>query len=584
MTARARGGTFPRMIPSGPDHLILLAAALLVTAIVSSKLSTRFGVPTLVLFLAVGMLAGEDGPGRMAFDDFGLAHAAGTVALILILFDGGLRTPLASLRLAWGPALALATGGVALTAGVTGAVATWVLGLPPLYGFLLGSIVGSTDAAAVFAVLRGQNLALRPRISATLEVESGSNDPMAVLMTLGALGLLTGAMTPGLDLVAFFGRQVVLGVLAGLGIGWVGRRLVNGVELRAAGLYPALTIGVALAAYALPATLGGSGFLAVYLAGVVMGSGPLVFKRGIWMAHDGGAWLAQIVMFVTLGLLATPSRIATVAPEGALIGAVLIFAARPLAVFAMLLPFGFRGRELVFLSWAGLKGAIPIILAVYPLLAGLEHGQLIFDVVFFVVLLSALLQGWSLPFVADRLGVRAEAAPAPPVSLEITSLRHVDGDIVDYLVGRDCFVNGKRIRDLALPESAVVAMVVRGGEVIPPRGSTEIREGDHVFVVLKAQVRALVDHFFAARREGPDRAAPVATFPLALDVTTGALEEFYGIHLDPSPGRALVDLLSERLDAPAVGSTLDAGDYRIAVTAVDEGRISALELRVLALD
>lgn len=569
------------MIPSGPDNLILLAAALLIVAIVSSKLSTRFGVPTLVLFLAVGMLAGEDGPGGVAFDDFGLAHAAGTVALILILFDGGLRTPLRSLRIAWGPALMLATGGVALTAGVTGAIATWVLGVPPLYGFLLGSIVGSTDAAAVFAVLRGQNLALDPRISATLKVESGSNDPMAVLLTLGAVGLLAGTMDPGPALATFFGRQVVLGAMAGLGIGWLGRRLVNGVELRAAGLYPALTIGVALLAYALPAALGGSGFLAVYLAGIVMGSGPLVFKRGIWMAHDGGAWLAQIVMFVTLGLLATPSRIASVAPQGALIGAALIFVARPLAVFFTLLPFGFRGRELVFLSWAGLKGAIPIILAVYPLLAGLENGLLIFDVVFFVVVLSALLQGWSLPFVADRLGVRGEATPAPPISLEITSLRHVDGDIVDYLVGPGCFVRGKRIRDLALPESAVVAMVVRGGEVIPPRGVTEILEGDHVFVVLKAGVRRLVDRLFSARAERPGE-MPVAAFPLSLDVTVGALEEFYGVHLDPAPDRPLAEVVAERLDGHlSVGSVLDAGEYRIAVTAIDDGRIAGLELQLL---
>lgn len=573
------------MAPSSPDNLILLAAALLITAIVSSKLSSRFGVPTLVLFLAIGMLAGEDGPGGLAFDDFALAHGAGTVALILILFDGGLRTPLTSLRIAWRPALALATGGVLLTAVVTGLIATWVLGVPPLYGFLLGSIVGSTDAAAVFAVLRGQNLSLRPRISATLEVESGSNDPMAVLLTLGAVGLLAGTMDLGLDLASFFGRQVVVGAAVGLGVGWIGRRLVNGVELRAAGLYPALTIGIALLAYALPASLGGSGFLAVYLAGIVMGSGPLVFKRGIWMAHDGGAWLAQIVMFVTLGLLATPSRIASVAGEGALIGAALIFVARPLAVFTVLVPFGFRFRELVFLSWAGLKGAIPIILAVYPLLAGLPHGFLIFDVVFFVVVLSALLQGWSLPFVAGRLGVRGESMPVPPVSLEITSLRHVDGDIVDYLVGSRCFVAGKRIRDLALPESAVVAMVVRGSEVIPPRGSTEILEGDHVFVVLKAGVRRLVDRFFSARSEGDARATVITSFPLASGVTVGALEEFYGIHLDPSPGRRLAEVVAERLDGtPRVGGVLDAGQHRIAVTAVVDDRITGLELQILDFD
>lgn len=559
------------------DRLILLAAALLVTAILSSKLSSRFGVPTLVLFLGVGMLAGEDGPGRLAFDNFALAHGAGTVALVLILFDGGLRTTVASLRVAWRPALALATVGVVATAALTGAFASYLLGIPLAGGLLLGSIVGSTDAAAVFAVLRGQGLALRPRISATLEVESGSNDPMAVLLTLGLISVLSGTMSSAGDLAGFFGRQVLFGALGGLGIGWLGRAVVNRVELRAAGLYPALTMGVALLAYGLPAFLGGSGFLAVYLAGIVLGNAPLVFKRGIWMAHDGGAWLAQIVMFVTLGLLATPSRIAEVAAEGALIGGVLIFVARPVAVLVTLLPFGFRARELVFLSWAGLKGAIPIILAMYPLLAGLPDALRMFDVVFFVVLLSALLQGWSLPLVADRTGVRGDPEPEPPVTLEITSLKHVDGDIVDYLVGPGSFAAGRRVRDLALPESAVVAMLVRGADVIPPRGSTEIREGDHVFVVLKTGVRRWVDRMFSHHREG----AAVVSFPLALDATVGAVEEFYGVHLDPRADRPVVEVVRERLDGPPVaGRGLDVGEYRIVVAEVDDDRITGLELQV----
>ncbi|MGE0161327.1 MAG: potassium/proton antiporter, partial [Gemmatimonadales bacterium] len=356
------------------DALILLGAVLLLAAIFSSKLSARVGIPTLVVFMTVGMLAGEEGPLGLSFDDFALAHAAGTVALLLILFDGGLRTPLDSVRIAWRPALVLSTLGVLLTAGLTGAFASWLFGLPLISGLLLGSIVGSTDAAAVFAILRGQGLALRGRIAATLEVESGSNDPMAVLLTLGIVSYLTGAIEPGWSVLTFFLRQALVGAVGGLAIGWLGSATVNRVRLDVAGLYPALTIAFALLAYGLPAYLGGSGFLSVYLAGIVMGNSPLVFKRGVMQAHDGIAWLAQIVMFITLGLLATPSRILEMAVQGTLVAVALIFVARPVTVFLTLAPFGFARRELLFLGWAGLKGAIPIVLAIYPLLGGVPDA------------------------------------------------------------------------------------------------------------------------------------------------------------------------------------------------------------------
>lgn len=566
----------------GFDALILLGAALLLAAIVSSKLSTRVGIPTLVVFMAVGMLAGEDGPLGLVFDDFALAHGAGTVALLLILFDGGLRTPLESVHLAWRPALALSTAGVLLTAGVAGAFASWLLGLPPITGLLLGSIVGSTDAAAVFAILRGQGLALRERIAATLEVESGSNDPMAVLLTLGLVSYLTGTMEPGWAVLAFFLRQALIGAAGGLVVGWLGTFLVNRVRLDAAGLYPVLTVGVALLAYGLPAYLGGSGFLAVYLAGIVMGNGRLVFKRGILQAHDGAAWLAQIGMFVTLGLLATPSRIIDAAVPGMLVAGALIFIARPAAVFITLAPFGFRPRDLVFLSWAGLKGAIPIVLAIYPLLGGVPGALELFDVVFFVVLLSALLQGWSLPWVAARLGVREMRAPAPPISLEITSLREVDGDIVDYLVASDSLAAERRVRDLALPESAVIAMLVRGQEMIPPRGTTTIEVGDHVFVVLKPPVRAVVDRMFAPRaRPARERVMEMA-FPLDAATTVGDVEEFYGIHLDPDPARTLGDLMVERLGEDLrEGARIDAGEFRLAARNVVDGRVTRVDVEVL---
>lgn len=563
------------------DGLILLGATLLLAAIVSSKLSARVGVPTLVIFMGVGMLAGEDGPVGLAFDDFALAHGAGTLALLLILFDGGLRTPLEAVRLGWRPALALSTVGVLLTAGLTGTFASWLLGLPLLAGLLLGSIVGSTDAAAVFAILRGSGLQLRDRIAATIEVESGSNDPMAVLLTLGLVQYLAGQMDPGWPVVAFFLRQALIGAIGGLLIGWLGTRLVNRVQLDAAGLYPVLTVGVALLAYGLPAYLGGSGFLAVYLAGIVMGNSRMVFKRGALQAHDGAAWLAQIVMFVTLGLLATPSRIADVALEGTLAAGALIFVARPAAVFLTLAPFGFSSRELAFLSWAGLKGAVPIVLAIYPLLAGIPGALAVFDIVFFVVLLSALLQGWTLPWAASLLGVREPRAPAPPVSLEITSLRDVDGDIVDYRVEPDSLAAGRCVRDLALPESAVVAMIARGPDIIPPRGSTRIREGDHVFLVLKPGIRGVVDRMFAPGRSGADRVVEMS-LPLDALSTVADVEEYYGIHLDPDPARTLADLLAERLAGDLrEGASLDAGELRLRVSRVDAGRVAGVDLEVL---
>lgn len=565
------------------DALILLGAVLLLAGIFSSKLSEKAGVPTLLIFMAVGMLAGEEGPLGLQFDDFALAHAAGTLALVLILFDGGLRTTLHSVRIAWAPASALSTGGVLVTAGLTGAFATWLLGLPPLTGFLLGSIVGSTDAAAVFAVLRGQGLALRDRIAGTLEVESGSNDPMAVLLTLGLVSYLTGGLEVGWPIGAFFAQQVIIGAVSGLAVGWIGTAAVRRVLLDAAGLYPVLTLALGLLAYGLPAYLGGSGFLSVYLAGIVMGNARLPFRRGILLSHDGAAWLAQIAMFVVLGLLATPSRLIEIAPQGTLLAVALMFVARPVAVLVSLAPFGFSGRELTFLSWAGLKGAVPIILATYPLLGGVEGAPELFDIVFYVVIMSALLQGWTLPWVATRLGVREKQVAAPPISLEISSLRDVDGDIVDYLVDTTSFAAGRMVRDLALPDSAVIAMVVRERVMIPPRGSTAIHAGDHVFVILKPSVRPVVDQMFALRSGGPTRHRVSTTFSLSAATTVGDFEDFYGHHLDSAAERTLADVMAERLgDELSEGASIFAGELRLSVRVLVDGRVEGVEVEIPA--
>ncbi|MCP9860263.1 MULTISPECIES: potassium/proton antiporter [unclassified Cyanobium] len=475
---------------------MLLAGVLLLLGIASSKFSARLGVPVLVLFLSVGMLAGSEGLGRIPFENYSLANSIGSVALALILFDGGLRTSITSVQKVWKPALALSTIGVLITSLITGLAAAWVLKLPLLQGLLVGSIVGSTDAAAVFSVLRSSGLKLPERLTSTLEVESGSNDPMAIFLTLGLIGVITGTTDSPQALLWLFVGQFGVGTLAGLLTGRLATWSINRINLDYPGLYPLLALAFGLVAFGLAAVLGGSGFLAVYIAGIVLGSSSIVFRRGIFSFHDATAWLGQIVLFVMLGLLSFPSRLLAVAWEGLLIALVLILVARPLAVWASALPFQFRRRELTFLSWVGLKGAVPITLATFPLLAGVPKSGQIFNAVFFVVLISAITQGWSLPLVARWLQIGRPADPTPAMSVEINALRQVDGEILDYTVKARTHVAGQRLRDLALPDGVVVSLILRGREVVMPRGTTVLMPGDHVFVAMRMNLEPLIDRLF----------------------------------------------------------------------------------------
>lgn len=514
--------------------VLFLAGVLLLLGIASSKLSARLGMPVLVLFLAVGMLAGSEGLGRIAFEDYGFANSIGSAALALILFDGGLRTSLGSVRAAWQPALALSTVGVLLTSALTGFAAAWVLDVPLLHGMLLGGIVGSTDAAAVFSVLRTSGLRLPERLTATLEVESGSNDPMAIFLTVGLIGVITGAADSAGALLLLFVLQFGVGALAGVGVGRAAAWAVNRINLEHPGLYPILAMAFGLLAFGLAAVLGGSGFLSVYLAGIVLGNSLMVFRRGIFFFHDAAAWLGQIVLFVMLGLLSFPSRLLAVAGDGLLIALALILVARPLAVVASALPFGFRPRELAFLSWVGLKGAVPITLATFPLMAGVPGSEVLFNAVFFVVLISAITQGWSLPVAARWLKLGCPADPSPPLSVEINALRHVDGEIVDYTVAPSARVAGQVLRDLAFPDGVVVTLVVRGEEVIMPRGATALRPGDHVFIALRSRLKPLIDRLFdplAATLPLP----PGFTLAFHAKSMVGELHRFFGI---PGPTRA----------------------------------------------
>jgi cell volume regulation protein A len=559
------------------DKLLLLAGILMILGILSSKFSARLGVPVLVLFLGLGMLAGSEGVGRIHFEDYQLAHSVGTVALAIILFDGGLRSPLDSFRLAWKPSALLATLGVLLTSLATGVMAMQVLGLSLLEGLLLGSIVGSTDAAAVFALLRSAGVHLRKRLAATLEIESGANDPMAIFMTVGLIQVLLGEVSLGPNLLQLFALQMGVGLAVGLGVGKLSVTLINRINLASAGLYPLLTSACGVLAFGLAAVLQGSGFLAIYVAGVVLGNSKLVFQRGTFLFHDGIAWAGQIAMFVVLGLLSTPSALLAVAGPGLLVAAALILVARPLAVIPLLLPFGFSWREVVLIAWVGLKGAVPIILATYPLLFGLEAGPIIFNLVFFVVLLSALIQGGTLPWVARLLRLEEPPPPEPPLSLEITSLRELDAEIVDYPIRDDSRAAGRRLDEFALPESAVVAIISRGKTLIPPRGSTRILAGDHLFIVVNKESRDPVDRVFA-RDHGHEQAPLLAEFPLPGTATAGDLLALYDIQTGEPPEVTLEQLIRNRVPAPAVDAAIFVGAVRLRVREMRDGRITSVGL------
>lgn len=558
------------------DWIILLTGVIVLLGIASSKISNRLGLPVLVLFLALGMLAGSEGIGGIDFENYEIAHAIGTLALAMILFDGGLGTPLAAIRDVWKPALAMAVPGVFLTAIVTGLAASWILGIPLAEGMLLGSIVGSTDAAAVFSVLRAGGVTIAKRLQSLLEVESASNDPMAIFMTIACIEIVTSEEPMGIGLLSLFASQMMVGAVVGLAMGYATVRVVNWIKLDAAGLYPALVTGFGLFTFGLTVLLGGSGFLAVYLAGVVIGNNRIVFQRGIRVFHDAGAWLSQIVMFVVLGLLSFPSRLLGVAPWGLLIGAVLIFVARPLATYSLLLPFRtFNRRELVFIAWVGLKGAVPVTLATFPLLYNTPHAEVTFDVVFFVVVLSAVVQGGSLPTVARWLDLEAPSSDVPPITLELSSLQNVDADIVDYAVMVGSRAAGRCVKDLALPEGVIIALVSRDDNIIPPQGSTRLEEGDHVIVITKPSNRALVDHIFGASIIAPSSVLGEVEFPLRGTTTVELVKDMYGLDLGADPHATLDQALRAQFGQEiAEGAELPCGIMSLKVRKLSEdGRV-----------
>jgi cell volume regulation protein A len=477
---------------------ILLGAVLVLAGVFSGLVAGRFGAPLLLVFLLVGMLAGVDGPGGIAFEDYRATYLVGSVALALILFEGGLHTKRSRFRGALAPALVLATIGVGATAALTGAFAAWLLGLGWTEALLLGATVSSTDAAAVFFLLGTGGLLLRRRVGATLEIESGTNDPMAVFLTVVLVEIiLSGSEAPGWGMLATLAQQALVGAAAGLLGGWAITRILNRVDLPG-GLHPLLVAAGAVAAFAGAAVLGGSGFLAVYLAGLVVGNTPIRAFPAIAAVMTAGTWFCQIAMFVLLGLLVTPSDLVDFALPGLAVAAFLMFVARPLAVWLCLLPFGFTPQAVAFIAWVGLRGAVGIFLASLPVLAGLPDAQLYFNVGFFVVLASLVVQGWTIAPLARRLRIalRRTALRASRVELDLPG--QLERELVGYpLEGDSPLLLGTR----PLPDWAQPVLVARGGDVVPAAAAGDLQPGDYVYLLAPPQRVRELDVVFATRGE-----------------------------------------------------------------------------------
>ncbi len=462
------------------EIVFLSIAILLVLSVAASKFSDRFGIPALSLFLILGMLAGSEGLGRIYFDDPIIAQAVGFFALTIILFSGGLDTQWTNIRGAVKESIILATVGVLLTALILGYAAHWILGISLLEGLLIGAITSSTDAAAVFSLLNAKGVRLRDKLSPILELESGTNDPMAVFLTIGLIQLIQMPEQPPVNLILLFFQQMIIGGALGILFGKILLYMINRLRLGIEGLYPVLALGVVLFAFAATMLLGGSGFLAVYLVGLTLARSDFLHKRSLSRFYEGLAWLFQIVMFLSLGLLVFPSKLIGVIFPGLLLAAILIFIARPISIWLSLTPFRISYREKSFISWVGLRGAVPIILATYPRIAGIEQSDLIFNIVFFVVLTSVLIQGTTITKVAHWLGVYDRNKPDPKYPLELDPLQGWKGELREIIVqGNSCMV-GKAIYELGLPDDYLIVLLARDDQFLIPYGSLVLKTNDRI--------------------------------------------------------------------------------------------------------
>jgi len=455
----------------------------------------RLGVPIVLLFLALGVLGGSEGIGGIEFDNYRLAVRVGTVYLVLILFDGGMSTSLAAIRRVLVPATVLATLGVTLTAFLVAWFAQ-LLGFPWHEALLLGAVVSSTDAAAVLAVLRGGRLHLQPRVGQTLEVESCVNDPMAVILTVTMIHVILEPARVSWGVLWEVPWQLLLGAAMGTALGYLGALLLRRLPPPTTGLYPALTLAVAFVSFGSATLVSGSGFLAVFATGLIVGNANLPYRSALARVHDALAWLSQIGIFLMLGLLVFPSRLVPVAAVGLGVGLFLALVARPLAVFLCLLPFGYRAREVGYIGWIGLRGAVPVILASFPVLAEVPGAERIFNVVFFIVVLSTVLPGATIRQITRWLRMGHRARPTPSAVLEINAAHVLSGEILSFFIQPHLAVCGARLPEIEMPQESSIVLVVRGEELVAARGNTVLMPGDHVYVFCRPVDRPYIELLF----------------------------------------------------------------------------------------
>ena len=464
-------------------NILLIGSVLLIISVLAGKTSYRFGVPVLIFFVLIGMLAGSEGIGGIYFDDPGIARFIGYVALNFILFSGGLETRWEVIKPVFWHGFTLSTAGVLITAVSVGFFVWAVTDFSFLEGLLLGSVVSSTDAAAVFSILRSKSIGLKKNLRATLELESGSNDPMAYFLTIALTGLLMEKDHTALSLIPLFIKQMVIGGAAGLIFGRLGKELINRIKLDFEGLYPVLVIALMFLTWSFTDFIGGNGFLAIYLAAVYLGNQYLIHKKTIMQVFDGLAWLMQIVIFLTLGLLVFPSNIIPIIGTGLLVAAFLMFIARPLSVFITLIPFKVKLRNMTFISWVGLRGAVPIVFATYPLLEGVGKADMIFNLVFFISLSSVLFQGTTLSLVAKWLHVAIpeKAKLKTPPDIELAD--SIKSELTEIEIDEKCPAVGKQIVELGFPRTAIIAVIKRKGKYITPNGSTVLEPDDRLVIL-----------------------------------------------------------------------------------------------------